>query len=59
MVCGVLYVVDYVMGIWCVDLGDGSVSLVCFNDVFLIGIDGLFNMRDGWLVVVCNGSCFY
>jgi len=53
---GALYVADYAMGIWRVDLGDGSVSLVRPNDVSLIGIDGLLNTRDGRLVAVRNGS---
>ncbi|WP_412545192.1 hypothetical protein [Maricaulis sp. MIT060901] len=53
---GALYVADYSMGIWRVDLGDQSVTLVRPNDVSLIGIDGLLNTRDGRLVAVRNGA---
>ena len=53
---GALYVADYSMGIWRIDLGDQSVTLVRPNDVSLIGIDGLLNTRDGRLVAVRNGA---
>lgn len=53
---GALYVADYSMGIWRVDLGNGAVTLVRPNDTSLIGIDGLLNTRDGRLVAVRNGA---
>lgn len=53
---GALYAADYAMGIWRIDLGDQSVSLVRPGDVSLMGIDGLLNTRDGRLVAVRNGT---
>ncbi|WP_417495150.1 tetratricopeptide repeat protein [Maricaulis sp.] len=52
---GALYVADYAMGIWRIDLGDHSVSLVRAGDESLIGIDGFLNTRDGRLIAVRNG----
>ncbi|SDM39095.1 tetratricopeptide repeat protein [Maricaulis salignorans] len=52
---GALYVADYAMGIWRVDLGDHSVSLVRAGDESLIGIDGFLNTREGRLIAVRNG----
>jgi len=53
---GALYAADYAMGIWRIDLGDGSVSLVRPGADSLIGIDGLLNTRDGHLIAVRNGT---
>lgn len=53
---GALYVADYGMGIWRIDLGDRSVSLVRPGEDSLIGIDGLLNTRDGRIVAVRNGA---
>lgn len=53
---GALYVADYSMGIWRVDLVDGSASLVRASDVSLIGIDGLRQTRDGRIIAVRNGA---
>ena len=52
---GALYVADYTIGIWRIDLGDQSVSLVEAGAHSLIGIDGLLNTRDGRLIAVRNG----
>lgn len=52
---GALYAADYGMGIWRIDLGDQSVTLVRPGDDSLIGIDGLLNTRDGRLIAVRNG----
>jgi hypothetical protein len=52
---GALYVADYSLGIWRVDLGDQSVSLVRPGAESLIGIDGLLNSRDGRIIAVRNG----
>ncbi len=53
---GALYAADYATGIWRIDLGDGSVSLVRAGSESLIGIDGLLNTRDGRLIAVRNGT---
>ncbi|WP_291845610.1 hypothetical protein [Maricaulis sp.] len=53
---GALYVADYSMGIWRIDLGDGSATLVRASDTSLIGIDGLRQTRDGRLIAVRNGA---
>jgi len=53
---GALYVADYSMGIWRIDLTDGSASLVRASDVSLIGIDGLRQSRDGRIIAVRNGA---
>lgn len=53
---GALYAADYAMGIWRIDLGDRSVSLVRAGDESLMGIDGLLNTRDGRLIAVRNGT---
>ncbi|RKQ96000.1 NHL repeat-containing protein [Maricaulis maris] len=53
---GALYVADYSMGIWRIDLTDGSASLVRASEISLIGIDGLRQTRDGRLVAVRNGA---
>ncbi|WP_417488314.1 hypothetical protein [Maricaulis sp.] len=53
---GALYVADYSMGIWRIDLVDGSASLVRASDVSLIGIDGLRQTRDGRIIAVRNGA---
>lgn len=53
---GALYVADYAMGIWRIDLGDHSVSLVRAGEDSLIGIDGLRQTRDGRLLAVRNGT---
>lgn len=52
---GALYVADYSIGIWRIDLGDRSVSLVSPGEESLIGIDGLLQTRDGRLIAVRNG----
>ncbi|WP_417483069.1 tetratricopeptide repeat protein [Maricaulis sp.] len=52
---GALYAADYAMGIWRIDLGDHSVSLVRPGDESLIGIDGFLNTREGRLIAVRNG----
>jgi len=53
---GALYAADYAMGIWRIDLGDHSVSLVRPGDESLIGVDGFLNTRDGRLIAVRNGA---
>lgn len=53
---GALYVADYATGLWRIDLGDRSVSLVRAGAESLIGIDGLRQTRDGRLIAVRNGS---
>ena len=53
---GALYVADYAMGLWRIDLGDHSVSLVRSGAESLIGIDGLRQTRDGRLIAVRNGT---
>ncbi|WP_300529683.1 tetratricopeptide repeat protein [Maricaulis sp.] len=53
---GALYAADYSTGLWRIDLGDRSVSLVRPGDASLIGIDGLLNTRDGRIVAVRNGA---
>ncbi|MBR9825181.1 MAG: hypothetical protein GYB36_05175 [Alphaproteobacteria bacterium] len=53
---GALYAADYAMGIWRIDLGDQSVSLVRNGSESLMGIDGLLNTRDGRLIAVRNGT---
>ena len=53
---GALYVADYSMGIWRVDLTDGSAGLVRASETSLIGIDGLRQTRDGRLIAVRNGA---
>lgn len=53
---GALYAADYSTGIWRIDLGDQSVSLVRPGEASLIGIDGLLNTRDGRIVAVRNGA---
>ncbi|OLF80680.1 hypothetical protein AWH62_14345 [Maricaulis sp. W15] len=53
---GALYVADYSMGIWRIDLTDGSATLVRASEISLIGIDGLRQTRDGRLVAVRNGA---
>ena len=53
---GALYVADYAMGIWRIDLGDHSVSLVRPGAESLIGLDGLRQTRDGRLLAVRNGT---
>ena len=52
---GALYVADYALGLWRVDLDDGSASLVAPGAESLIGIDGLGHTRDGRLIAVRNG----
>jgi len=56
LVRGALYVADYAMGIWRIDLGDHSVSLVRPGNESLIGLDGLRQTRDGRLLAVRNGT---
>ena len=53
---GALYVADYATGLWRIDLGDRSVSLVRAGSESLIGLDGLRQTRDGRLIAVRNGS---
>ncbi len=53
---GALYVADYAMGLWRIDLGDRSVSLVRSGTESLIGIDGLRQTRDGRILAVRNGT---
>jgi hypothetical protein len=53
---GALYAADYSLGIWRIDLGDRSVSMVRPGDESLIGIDGFLNTRDGRLIAVRNGA---
>ncbi len=53
---GAVIVADYATGLWRIDLGDGSVSLVRAGSESLIGIDGLRQTRDGRLLAVRNGT---
>lgn len=53
---GALYVADYALGIWRIDLGDGSASLLRAGEESLIGLDGLAATRDGRLIAVRNGA---
>lgn len=53
---GAVIVADYATGLWRIDLGDGSVSLVRAGTESLIGIDGLRQTRDGRLLAVRNGT---
>ena len=53
---GAVIVADYATGLWRIDLGDGSVSLVRAGTESLIGIDGLRQSRDGRLLAVRNGT---
>lgn len=53
---GGLYVADYALGLWRVDLDDGAATLVRAGSESLIGIDGLGATRDGErLIAVRNG----
>lgn len=53
---GGLYVADYALGLWRVDLDDGAATLVRSGSESLIGIDGLGATRDGErLIAVRNG----
>ena len=53
---GAVIVADYATGLWRIDLGDGSVSLIRAGPESLIGIDGLRQTRDGRLLAVRNGT---
>ncbi|WP_394693184.1 hypothetical protein [Hyphobacterium sp.] len=52
---GALYVADYALGLWRVDLADGSAQQVRAGSESLIGIDGLSATREGRLIAVRNG----
>ncbi|WP_420434947.1 hypothetical protein [Hyphobacterium sp.] len=52
---GALYVADYALGLWRVDLADGTARLVRPGQESLLGIDGLSATRDGRLIAVRNG----
>lgn len=52
---GALYVADYALGLWRVDLADGSAQQVRPGTESLIGIDGLAATREGRLIAVRNG----
>lgn len=52
---GALYAADYALGLWRIDLDDGSATLVTPGEESLIGIDGLGHTRDGRLIAVRNG----
>lgn len=53
---GGLYVADYALGLWRIDLDDGAATLVRPGTESLIGIDGLGATRDGErLIAVRNG----
>lgn len=53
---GALYVADYALGLWRVDLESGAATLVTPGSESLIGIDGLAATRDGnRLIAVRNG----
>jgi len=52
---GALFVSDYGLGLWRVDLADGTALQVRPGDESLIGIDGLSATRDGRLIAVRNG----
>lgn len=52
---GALYVADYALGLWRVDLADGTARLVQPGGESLLGIDGLAATRDGRLIAVRNG----
>jgi hypothetical protein len=52
---GALYAADYALGLWRIDLEDGSATMVRGGDESLIGIDGLGHTRDGRLIAVRNG----
>lgn len=52
---GALYVADYALGLWRVDLADGTAQQVRPGSESLIGIDGLAATREGRLIAVRNG----
>ncbi|WP_421789711.1 hypothetical protein [Hyphobacterium sp.] len=52
---GALYVADYALGLWRVDLADGEAQLVRPGEESLLGIDGLSATREGRLIAVRNG----
>lgn len=52
---GALYVADYALGLWRVDLADGDAQLVTSGEESLIGLDGLSATRDGRLIAIRNG----
>jgi hypothetical protein len=52
---GALYVADYALGLWRVDLANGAAELVRPGEESLLGIDGLSATRDGRLIAVRNG----
>lgn len=52
---GALYVADYALGLWRVDLADGTAQQVRPGTESLIGIDGLAATREGRLIAVRNG----
>lgn len=52
---GALYVADYALGLWRVDLADGTAQLVRAGEESLLGIDGLSATREGRLIAVRNG----
>lgn len=52
---GALYVADYALGLWRVDLADGSAQQVRPGDESLLGIDGLSSTREGRLIAARNG----
>jgi len=52
---GALYVADYALGLWRVNLADGTAQQVRPDSESLIGIDGLSATREGRLIAVRNG----
>ncbi len=52
---GALYVADYALGLWRIDLADGTAQQVRPGPESLIGIDGLSATREGRLIAVRNG----
>lgn len=53
---GALYVADYALGLWRIDLESGAATLIRPDTESLIGIDGLGATRDGnRLIAVRNG----
>ncbi|PIW30537.1 MAG: hypothetical protein COW29_03780 [Rhodobacterales bacterium CG15_BIG_FIL_POST_REV_8_21_14_020_59_13] len=52
---GALYVADYALGLWRVDLTDGTAQQVRPGPESLIGIDGLSATREGRLIAVRKG----
>ncbi len=51
-----LWLADYALGLWRIDLRDGAVSLVDAGPESLIGLDGLVADQSGALYAVRNGT---